>query len=221
MGISLVKKSHNFAPTIINYHNQMKKILLSAIAVMAFGFANAQESTGTVGFKQGDIFATGSIGYGSEKTGDFKTNQFNFSPKAGFFVTDNIAIGVQLGYTSSTEEQPGEGDVNSNTFEVGAFGRYYFTPARNFSFFGQLSLGYATQKTDQDGVPGESKSNGVNVGLAPGISYFVSEHIALEATFGLLGYNTVKPDVDGAESTDSFNIGANLTDINFGIVYKF
>ena len=203
----------------------MKKILLSAVAVMAFGFANAQEATGTKGFAEGDVFLTGSVGFGSEKTGDAKTSQFNISPKAGYFVTSNIALGVQLGYTSETEtDVNGLGetvDVDTNTFEAGAFGRYYFTPARDFSFFGQLSVGYTSSKTEVEGEDGEYKENGFNLGLAPGISYFVSEHIALEATFGLLGYNTAKPDVDGAESTDTFNIGANFNDINFGIVYKF
>ncbi len=202
----------------------MKKILLSAVAVMAFGFANAQEATGTKGFAEGDVFLTGSVGFGSEKTGDAKTSQFNISPKAGYFVTSNIAIGVQLGYTSATETEvdiDGTYDVDTNTVEAGAFGRYYFTPARDFSFFGQLSVGYTSSKTEVEGQDGEYKENGFNLGLAPGISYFVSEHIALEATFGLLGYNTAKPDVDGAESTDTFNIGANFNDINFGIVYKF
>lgn len=225
MGISLVKKSDNFAPTIINYHNQMKKILLSAAAVMAFGLVSAQESTGSAGFKQGDVFASGAVGYSSEKTGDNKSDQFTVIPRAAYFVTDNIALGAQIGYTTGTEtvEGPfgGSVDQDTNVFSAGVFGRYYFTPARNFSFFGQLGVDFATAKTEIEGVPGEAKANGFNVGLAPGISYFVSDHIALEATFGLLGYNSVKPDVDGAESTDTFDIGFDLENINFGIVYKF
>lgn len=199
----------------------MKKILLSAVAIMAFGFANAQETTG---FTKGDIFASGSVGYGSEKTGDNKNNTFNFSPKAGYFVTNNIAVGVKLGFTSGKDTEqvgPASIETKTNTFEAGAFGRYYFTPASQFSFFGELSAGFNSSKTEIDGVPGESKSNGFNVGVAPGISYFVSKNIALEATFGLLGYKTNKPDFDGAESTDTFNIGANFSDIRFGIVYKF
>lgn len=200
----------------------MKKILLSAVALMAFGFANAQEAA-TTGFSEGDVFITGSVGFGSEKTGDAKTNTFNFSPKAGYFVTSNIAVGVQLGFTSGkdTVETPA-GDVeNKQTgLEVGAFGRYYFTPTRNFSFFGQLSAGYVTNKTEDEGAP-EYKENGINIGLAPGVSYFVSDHIAFEATFGILGYRTLKPDVDGADSTNTFNLGANFSDINFGMVYKF
>lgn len=200
----------------------MKKVLLSAIAVMAFGFANAQDVP-TTGFSQGDVFITGSVGFGSEKTGDVKTSNFNLSPKAGYFVTNNIALGVQLGYTTqkeTTETPLGDVEDKASSLEIGAFGRYYFTPARNFSFFGQLSAGYVSSKVEPDGGP-EAKEDGFNVALAPGISYFVSDHIALEATFGILGYRTTKPDFDGAESTDNFDFGVNFSDINFGIVYKF
>lgn len=201
----------------------MKKILLSAIAVMAFGFANAQEAS-TTGFAEGDLFMSGSFGYSSTKTGDVKSNEFSIAPRVGYFVTNNIAVGGQLGYVSGTDtEVDGMGgtfDVDTNVFTVGAFGRYYFTPARNFSFFGHLGFDYATAKTETEGVDGEVKADGFQIALAPGISYFVSEHIALEATFGNLGYNTYE--VDGAEdSTDSFELSADLTNITFGILYKF
>lgn len=201
----------------------MKKILLSAIAVMAFGFANAQE-TSTTGFAEGDLFMSGSFGYSSTKTGDVKSNQFSIAPRVGYFVTNNIAIGGQLGYVSGTDtESDGFGgtyDVDTNVFTVGAFGRYYFTPARNFSFFGHLGLDYGSTKTETEGVDGEVKGDGFKIALAPGISYFVSDHIALEATFGALGYSTFE--MDGAEdSTDSFELSADLTNITFGILYKF
>jgi len=203
----------------------MKKILLSAVAVMAFGFANAQDVP-TTGFSQGDVFISGAVGYTSEKTGDFKTDQFKIIPRAAYFVTNNISVGVQLGYTTGTATTVVGGPVDPitvendvKTFEAGAFGRYYFTPARNFSFFGQLGVGYMSTKTEPEGGP-DTKDTGINLGLAPGISYFVSEHIALEATFGLLGYNSVNPDGDG-DNTNTFNIGTDFNDINFGIVYKF
>lgn len=201
----------------------MKKVLLSAIAVMAFGFANAQEDS-TTGFAKGDLFMSGSFGYSSTKTGDVKSNQFSIAPKAGYFVTNNIAVGGQLGYLSGTDTNidglGNEVDTDSSIFTVGAFGRYYFTPARNFSFFGHLGFDYATLKSETEGVEGENKADGFQIALAPGISYFVSDHIALEATFGTLGYSTYEQ--DGAEdSTDSFELSADLTNITFGILYKF
>ena len=201
----------------------MKKLLLSAVALMAFTAASAQETT-TTGFSGGDMFLTGSLGYSSTKTGEFKDTEFIISARYGYFVTDNIAIGPQLTFIDGTmtDVDPFTGeplDVDTSALEAGAFGRYYFTPSRNFSFFGQLEVAYVTAKSETEF--GESKANGFGFGLAPGISYFVSDHIAFEATFGLLGYSTIKPDFDGAESTDTFEIGADFTQINFGMVYKF
>lgn len=201
----------------------MKKLLLSAVALMAFTAASAQDAA-TNGFSGGDMFLTGSLGYNSTKTGDIKDTEFNISARFGYFVTPNIAIGPQLTFMdgTSTEVDTFTGelfDVDSSALEAGAFGRYYFTPSSNFSFFGQLEVGYATAKFETEF--GDVKVNGFGFELAPGISYFVSDHIAFEATFGALGYSTVKPDFDDAESTDTFELGIDFTQINFGMVYKF
>ena len=206
----------------------MKKLLLSAAAVFAFTFANAQETTSTGGFSTGDVFISGSVGFGSEKTGDFKTNEFNFSPRAAYFVNDNISLGLALGYNNSKQDQS-FGEVTTNTFEIGAFGRYYFMPASQFSLFTQLGVNYATTKSEVNSF-NFNKANGFNVEFAPGISYFVSEHFALEASFGVLSYTTVKPDgtqfdgtneYEGRDSTNTFEFGLDMSDINFGLLYKF
>ncbi|KAF2518521.1 porin family protein [Flavobacterium salilacus subsp. salilacus] len=202
----------------------MKKLLLSAAAVFAFAYANAQEeTTSTGGFSTGDVFISGSVGFGSEKTGDFKATEFNFSPRAGYFVSDNIALGLALGYNNTKQDEEfgfGTAEVTTNTFEIGAFGRYYFMPASQFSLFTQLGVNYGTTKSEIDNEE-FNKANGFNVEFAPGISYFISEHFALEATFGVLSYTTVEPDEDDADSTNTFQLGLNMSDINFGLIYKF
>ncbi|RYJ45747.1 porin family protein [Flavobacterium beibuense] len=195
----------------------MKKVLLSLTALFAFGLVSAQDTNG--GFANGDLFISGTVGFSNESTGDVKSNGFTVSPRLGYFVSENIAVGVSLGYTSTTDKAPNTEDETLSMLEVGAFGRYYFTPANKFSLFGQLGVAYASNKWEQGDL--EAKSNGFNIGLAPGINYFVSDHLALEATFGILGYSTDKPDTDGAESTDTFEFGVDMSNINFGIVYKF
>ena len=197
----------------------MKKIVLSAVAILAFGFANAQDSTGGKGFANGDVFISGSVGFTSEKTGDVKTSGFEVAPKVGFFVTDNIVLGGAIGFQGTTEDDGIGDDVKTNSISAGLFGRYYATPSSDFSVFGELGVNYASSKVD-NGVT-EAKANGFNVVLAPGVSYFISEHFALEAAIGVLGYSSVKPDVDGAESTNNFELGLGLDDITLGLVYKF
>lgn len=208
----------------------MKKVILSLAALFAFTVASAQETTsGAKGFSNGDIFMTGAVGFGTTSTGDYSTSQFTIAPSVGFFVSDNIAVGVELGYTSATEDneimfmgEPVMVEQTTKTLGIGGFGRYYFTPANDFSFFGQLSIAYASSTFDS-GYPGEDevKANGFNIGLAPGISYFISNNFALQASIGVLGYTTVKPDYDNAESTDTFELGLDMNDVRFGLVYKF
>ena len=186
----------------------MKKIVLAAIAVMAFGFANAQ----TGGFSKGDVFVSGAFSVDSHKTGDAKSNNFTLVPSVGYFVSENIAIGAKLGFGSSKM-----GDDKTNDFTVGAFGRYYFTPASQFSVYGQAGLDFTNSKSK----PGDYKENeiGANVGL--GLSYFLSSHFAIEATWLGLGYSVNNNGGHGAEKTNSFGFGTDLRDVSFGVIYKF
>jgi hypothetical protein len=207
--------------------NKMKRVILTAVAVFAFGFANAQETKEATGegFSKGDVFISGSAGFSSSKTGDFKANGFDFSPKVAYFVSQNIAVGVSLG-VNSIKLSEGAEDLKNNTFSAGAFGRYYFTPAAKFSLFGQLGVNFNNYDSefqlDPAGITlGELKGNGFDVALAPGVSYFIANHFALEATFGMLGYETTKPDTEGAESTDSFVLNLDMATLKLGLLYKF
>lgn len=186
----------------------MKKIILAAIAVMTFGFANAQTS----GYSKGDAFISGAFNVGSQKKGDAKANEFTIEPKVGYFVTENIAIGAKLGFGSTKI-----GEDKTNSFTAGAFGRYYFTPASQFSVYGQAGLDFTNSKIK----PGDYKENeiGANVGL--GLSYFLSNHFAIEATWLGLGYSVNNNGGHGAEKSNNFNFGTDLRAVSFGVVYKF
>lgn len=202
----------------------MKRLLVVG-AVALFASMNAQE-TETVGFNMGNTFITGNVGFTSTNFDDSKDNAFTIAPSVGYFVSPNVAIGARVGFATlkSTDEIANvKIEDKTNTFTAGAFGRYYFTPASRFSLFGELNANYATAKVTADnGVNStSSKSNGFNFGLAPGINYFLSNHFALEAAWGVINYSSVKPDVDGAIATDTFSVGLNLDDISLGLVYKF
>lgn len=202
----------------------MKKLILAS-AIALFGMVNAQENE-TVGFVKGDTFITGAFGYSNTSEGTAENNTFTIAPSVGYFVNPNIAIGARAGYTNSKSTDV-VATVNiknvTDTFKVGAFGRYYWTPAARFSLFGELNANYGNLKyTNTVGsVSTDYKANGFDMGLAPGVSYFISKNFALEATWGILNYNSIKPDVAGADSSDNFSIGLDMNDLNLGLVYKF
>jgi hypothetical protein len=205
----------------------MKKLLLTAIAVFAFSFANAQESaeSSAEGFSKGDVMLSGSINFGTRSQGDIKNNGFEISPKVGYFITDHIVGGISLGYASAKSEAgPLNPTQKINTLSYGVFGRYYTTPAKQFSFFGEINANaFSSKNKTTNDFPNpslENKMTGFQVGISPGISYFVSKHLALETSIGLLQYSNENPD-GTADSRNSFDVGLNLSNINLGLVYKF
>lgn len=187
----------------------MKKIILAAIAVMGFTFANAQ----TTGFSKGSTFISGAVSISSDKTGDAKTNGFEIEPRVGYFVSENIALGGKLGFSSDKFES----GAKENAFTVGAFGRYYFTPASQFSVFAQLGVDYTSHKLK----PSDVKSNEFGVGLGLGLSYFLSNHFAIEANWAGLQYSVDNNGGHGADKTNNFYLGSDLRAVQFGVVYKF
>jgi outer membrane protein len=202
----------------------MKKLLVIG-AVAFFAGMNAQEIE-TVGFNMGDTFITGAAGFNSKTESASKTNTFTVAPSVGYFVNPNIAVGARIGYGHSKTTMELTNVKNEDkveTFSAGAFGRYYVTPASRFSFFGELNANYASLKSTETigNLDNTNKADGFNFQFAPGINYFLSNNFAIEATWGVLGYSSVTPDLDGAESTENFNVGLDLNDLSLGLVYKF
>ncbi len=196
----------------------MKKLILSALAICAFSFSNAQETETTPGFVKGSKFVSGTLSYGSSETGNSQTSDFTVAPKFGYFVTNNIAVGAKIGLNLLNEDDAtGNQITDANKFSAGLFGRYYVTPAAKFSVFAELGANYNTT----DYKLGNFKEDGFDVSLAPGISYFISKSFALEAAWGVLGYETSKADFKGAESKDNLNFDLKTSDLSLGFVYKF
>ncbi|MEO0045196.1 MAG: hypothetical protein RL705_387 [Bacteroidota bacterium] len=189
----------------------MKKIILTVAAVFALTFANAQDKKeSSEGFAKGDLFLTGTAGFSSEKTGDAKSDGMTLSPGLGYFLTDNIALVGALEYSSSKV-----GDAKTTGFGVHAGVKYFWTPASKFSLSigGELFL-----DTVKDPADVKTKEIGLNVPV--GLHYFVSDSFAITSTWGGFGYSSNDNGGDGADKTTGFNLGLDMTTINFGLIYK-
>ncbi len=189
---------------------------MTAVAVFGFTTINAQDEATTGGFAKGDVYASGSVGYSNTTVADFKSNEFTFSPQVGFFLTENIALEAGLIFGSS--EDFSEDKTSSFGGSIGA--NYFFTPAKQFSFVLGAGVAYTNSKFEPNGG-GESKVNTFAIAVAPGVNYFVSDCIALRASIGALSYASSKEDADGAEAVNTFGLNLDLSDINFGVTYKF
>jgi outer membrane protein len=194
----------------------MKKVFLSLALITTFGVANAQE-----GFSKGNTFLTGSLGISSEndKDADAKSNSTTVSIGVGHFLSNNVAVGVNLGFGSAKTTESSLTMEETSAMTAGAFGRYYFSPKSKFSMFGHLGVNYASI-TDKTTNP-DLKVTGMDIFAAPGFNYFVSKNLSLEAVIGRIGYSSVKADVTGAKGTTGFDFGIDLTNVTFGMNLRF
>lgn len=198
-------------------------MFMAAFAVFGLSKSNAQEVVPTYGFEEGNILLEGGIGFNStkDKNSDSKTNAFSISPKLGYFITDDFAIGVDAGYSTSKRERLGATTSEVNSFGAGVFGRYYFLELGNrFKTYTELGVGYDSTKDKLADV----KSDGFGAGLSLGLNYFVTDNIAI--SFGLsdvISYRSAK--VEGGEAVSGFdgniNVFNNFFDTaQFGLTFK-
>ena len=191
----------------------MKKVILFTFLALGISTVHAQSKEG---FLKGNSFISGSFDFQSETIGSVTKTNIAFSPRYGYFISDKIVLGgkLSIGQNKTTDSIVIE---NNSVISVGVFTRYYSSPQSRFSLFGQLGFNFNTQTENIS----KSNVNGFDLGLSPGISYFLSDKFAIEATFGQLGFKTSKPDVAGAESTNNVNFEMNLSSVGFGLNYKF
>src|SRR5690606_17629770 len=194
------------------------------------------------GFNQGDILLEGSLQANTQdaKGMAIKNSTFNFTPKAGYFVTDKFAVGLGLNIGSAKEEN--YSDITENTFiekenTVGfeVFGRYYIADLKRFQPYAELGIGYNTSKSERSSYnAGEGRTvtienpkfNQFGVNATLGFNYFVTPKIAINfALSDLIGFNSGKSDVSGAKATTDFH--ANINNFNnffdtatFGLTFK-
>jgi outer membrane protein len=197
----------------------MKKIILTVAAVFALTFANAQDKKeSSEGFAKGDLYLTGTAGFSSEKEGDAKVDGFTLSPGLGYFLTENIALEGGLSITSAKFDDGAGSEEKANGFGFNAGARYFWTPASKFSLSVGANISYASTKFDDGAGDVTEKEIGLNIPL--GLNYFVSNDFALTASWGGFGYSSNDNGGNGAEKTTGFNLGLDLSTINFGLIYK-
>ncbi|KQM53711.1 outer membrane beta-barrel protein [Chryseobacterium sp. Leaf201] len=221
----------------------MKKVLLAG-AVALFGLSNAQIAKGTV-------YLSGQVNYSSvdsRENNDAKTEDLRIIPTAGFFVGNNVAVGLGVGYKQSTEKATVTqfsgpytfrtvGKYTEDAVVVAPFVRKYWTIADKLYVFGQLEvpMEFGNYKTEAAGtltdnvnnsvetqsISTKTKYTSVGVNIKPGLDYFLNKNWSIEATFGEFGFNTYKLDAEGAENRNDYRFGLNLSSVTFGVKYVF
>jgi len=164
----------------------MKSLLLSALFGLCFLSLSGQPAKGTW-MLGGDAHFQSNIG-GSE------FEALGLSPRAGYFVTDRLALGMGAGIYAGRTEFLKYSGVN-----VSPFARYYFPIKKT-----NLSFLLETGGTFSSGQFDRLTSKTWRVQAGGGINYFLSPEFAIEA---MLGAARVFPQVGDNSTETDFRIG--------------
>lgn len=163
-----------------------------------------------IGFAQiikGDIQLGGSMGF----SGGNGSSSFRLAPQAGLFVSDLTSVGLTISYNGNMS--------NSNRFRFGVYSRFHKKVVDNFYFYLQPSISYLTGSSES-GNSLSSELSILDIGIAPGVTYFLSPKFALGMNIGSLSYNSTTNKSGGvATKREEFSLLMNLNSASFNISY--
>ena len=177
--------------------------------------------TSVVAQEAGNMWVGGSIGLSHTKK-DFngaetKNTNVKFMPEFGYVLSENLAIGANLGYarfSGGSELMGMDFSDKTDVFEIKPFLRYTFLKGNLGALFfdGGVGYTYAKEKNNDD------KMNAFEVGLRPGVAFNVSDKITLTGKFGFLGYQHAKM---GDIKSDYYGFDFDFTQFTLGAAYNF
>jgi len=215
------------------------QLLLLALLGGTVSVAHAQTA-----IPAGTVSLGGNVGYyrhtekaqvpGGNLGSESVSSQFQISPSVGYFVADNLAIGLNLGYTAtkntytSTFTTPLSDLAPNITFRGGAYVQYYKMLTDQFGLVGTLGGGYQYNRvTNIYGPAGsqstsETKQKGYYASLTPGIVYFPIPKLGISATVGSLAFSRLKETPNAAEPVyTDFGASFGLSQLQFGGTWYF
>lgn len=186
------------------------KILLLLLITFLASEAGAQITKGSFSLGTNFSFDASNI---TEKNSNGNKNvlpsTYNLivNPKLGYFVMDNLSLGVDINFIYSRDTTSNSSETSSRThFLMGPFGRYYFLLNDNLYLFLEASVGLGIRAT-----PELSKTL-LGAGIGPGLSFLLTENVALETMAKYNYYQTT-----GTDQTETIN---NLN-MSIGMIYYF
>ena len=157
-------------------------VTMLALGISALSFGQTGKGKFLIGTGSNLSFISGSSKWKTDTgSGDNGiSSALGLSPKLGYFVTDELALGVelQLGYGKSKNNSD---KSHSFDYGVGPFARYYFGSDKLKPFVGgALNLGGDSQNSTISNTTYKSKSSTFSFDLGGGLAYFLSEKVSLD-----------------------------------------
>lgn len=205
------------------------KIFLTMVLLLGYAYLSAQV------LNQGNFVMGGTLGFSatdskvSVKTNDLDQKgegpsafQLNFAPNVGYFLIDNLALGMGLDYTFSRVQDPDKDRTDDSDLLFGPFARYYLPVGVDMAFFLETDFGFGNA-SDQQYIGTDRQRINTHVfafGIGPGFSIFSTHDIGIEA---LLKYNYARSQFETENSglTTTTTTRTSQFDIAVGVQFYF
>jgi outer membrane protein len=171
----------------------MKKLITFLFTTLLVSGLSAQTEQGKIligassNFNFSSLSLTDLEGVDESDLPDMTSSSSEFSFDGGYFVIDNLALGLFISSESSKLELEGESDSESSLMTYGVMARYYFGES---GLFGEASYGIGTQDDGGDDID----ISGLGIGV--GYALFLSDNISINPS---LSYNSMKSESGGVE----------------------
>jgi hypothetical protein len=203
----------------------MKTLVPFFVLTISIHVLVAQTSEPVESISQGTKFIGGSFSLYSTKTDEtFQYTDFSIGPGMGFYFKDNLAFGGFLSYKFNKTGQPDIDNFSSfSGIGINLFILKNYKIANNLFFTLQPQLSLSSGKQDfSNPFPNDYSSFSIELGVSPGVMFFISRKFALQTSIGSLSYSHTrrKPENGGEVSTlNSFNLNGALEMSSFSIRY--
>lgn len=178
----------------------MKKITVLLAVIMI-----ASAYVGKAQIQKGNVLVGGDIANFSLGLNKGSRFSMDINPKAAWFIRDNTAVGAYAELALET----GGGSGTDVGYGFGALARRYLSgnaidALRHTRFFVEANIGIEGTNASLSGL----STNGLGIGIGPGIAYFVTPNIGLEGLLkyrGRLGFGS-----DATTSDLNLNVGFQI-----------
>lgn len=216
----------------------MNKFIL-LLALFSFGVITAQTEKGTfaISGQTGLGFTSTTVKYDSagQPSDGPKTSSFNISPSLGYFIINNLEIGIVLDYRTTTTKQQttyfdpsGTGnniitipyataDLKSTqkTLAIIPTATYYFSKGK-VRPYANVGLGFANIKEKNSASNNtflystSSNNSGFVWSTGAGLAYLVSKYVGFDLGLGYAQYSYKEDDIKTKSNALGINIGISV-----------
>jgi len=226
----------------------MKKNILILFALCAVMTSYSQT-------EKGKMFIGGQLNFSNDKKTsnlDYADSiEFTIAPNIAYFIKDNFAIGANFNLSTSNYSDKtyyttyyypintppytiytlyNSSKTSSLNYGIGGFARYYIKIIDKFKFYIHGSINYSYQSTNTTQTDGSNENlhgNEILLAVSPGLVYFITPKLGLEASFGNINYSYSKNfdnnlPIENQNTTGSrYGINLNSSTLFLGLNYYF